>query len=58
MPGTGWTVLTAAEHILPGAPTALVKSLMEMRTWQDTLAGTSDRPQGLPIGTILMGLQM
>lgn len=47
-----------AKHGLLGAPTALVKNMMGMGTQQDTPAGTSGHPQGLPIGAILVGLEM
>lgn len=36
MPERGWAVHTPAKHILSGAPTALVKNMMEMEMWQDT----------------------
>lgn len=58
MPERGWAVLTPAKHILSGAPTALVKSMMEMEMWQDTPAGISGYPWGLPIGTILVELEV
>lgn len=55
---TGWAVLTPAKPILPGAHTVLVKNMMAMGTWQDTPAGTSGHPWGLPIGAILVGPEM
>ena len=30
VPETGWAVHTPAKHIFPGAPTALVKNMLEM----------------------------
>lgn len=55
---TGWAVLTPAKPTLPGAPTVLVKNMMAMGMWQDTPTGTSGHPWGLPIGAILVGLEM
>lgn len=58
MPERGWAVLTPAKHILLGAPTALVKNMMEMEMWQDTPARTSGHPWGLPIDAILVELEV
>lgn len=55
---TDWAVLTPAKSTLLGAPPVLVKNMMAMGMWQDTPAGTSGHPWGLPIGAILVGLEM
>ena len=54
MPETGWAGLTPAEHIFPGAPTALVKNTMEMghgeTPWQEQQATLGPANRHHPCG--------